>query len=95
CSVCNTSFEDYKNTGKLGCSKCYSTFEKQLKPIIEGLYGYSEHIGKFPKNEFKDVQVIRRVEHLKEQMNIAIQEEEYEQAAKLRDEILELEANKM
>lgn len=95
CSVCNTSFEDYKNTGKLGCSKCYSTFEKQLKPIIESIYGYSEHIGKFPKNEFKDVQAIREVEHLKEQLNIAIQEEEYEQAAKLRDEILELEANKM
>lgn len=95
CSVCNTSFEDYKKTGKLGCSKCYSTFEKQLKPIIEGIYGYSEHIGKFPKNEFKDVQVIRAVEHLKEQLNIAIQEEEYEQAAKLRDEILELEANNM
>ena len=50
CSVCNTSFEDYKKTGKLGCSRCYSTFEKQLKPIIEGIYGYSEHIGKFPKN---------------------------------------------
>ena len=66
-----------------------------MKPIIEGIYGYSEHIGKFPKNEFKDVQVIRAVEHLKEQLNIAIQEEEYEQAAKLRDEILELEANNM
>ena len=95
CSVCNTSFEDYKKTGKLGCSRCYSTFEKQLKPIIEGIYGYSEHIGKFPKNEFKDVQAIRAVEHLKQQLNIAIQEEEYEQAAKLRDEILELEANNM
>ena len=95
CSVCNTSFEDYQNTGKLGCSKCYSTFEKQLKPIIEGIYGYSEHIGKFPKNEFKDVQVIRTVERLKEQLNVAIREEEYEQAAKLRDEILELEANNM
>ena len=95
CSVCNTSFEEYKKTGKLGCSKCYSAFEKQLKPIIEGIYGYSEHIGKFPKDEFKDIQAIRTVEQLKEQLNIAIQKEEYEQAAKLRDEILELEANEM
>ena len=93
CSVCNTSFEEYKKTGKLGCSKCYSTFEKQLKPILEGIYGYSEHIGKFPKNKCKDTEVIRTVEQLKEQLNIAIQEEEYEQAAKLRDEILQLEAN--
>ena len=95
CSVCNTSFEEYKKTGKLGCSKCYSTFEKQLKPILEGIYGYSEHIGKFPKNKFKDTKAIRTVEQLKEQLNIAIQEEEYEQAARLRDEILQLEANDM
>lgn len=95
CSFCNTSFEEYKKTGKLGCSKCYSTFKKQLKPIIEGIYGYSEHIGKFPKDEFKDIQAIRTVEQLKEQLNIAIQKEEYEQAAKLRDEILELETNEM
>lgn len=95
CSVCNTSFGEYKKTGKLGCSKCYSTFEKQLKPILEGIYGYSEHIGKFPKNKFKDTKAIRTVEQLKEQLNIAIQEEEYEQAARLRDEILQLEANDM
>ncbi|WP_455544432.1 UvrB/UvrC motif-containing protein [Intestinibacter sp.] len=95
CSVCNTSFEEYKKTGKLGCSKCYSTFEEQLKPIIEGIYGYSEHVGKFPKNEFTDTEVIRTVEQLKQQLNIAIQEEEYEQAARLRDEILQLEANDM
>ena len=50
CNFCNTSFDEYKKTGKLGCGKCYSTFRKQLKPIIEGIYGYSEHIGKFPKN---------------------------------------------
>lgn len=95
CNFCNTSFDEYKKTGKLGCGKCYSTFSKQLKPIIEGIYGYSEHIGKFPKNEFKDTEIVKTVEQLKEKLNMAIQEEEYEQAAKLRDEILQLEANDM
>ena len=95
CNFCNTSFNEYKKTGKLGCGKCYSTFRKQLKPIIEGIYGYSEHIGKFPKNEFKDTEIVKTVEQLKEKLNMAIQEEEYEQAAKLRDEILQLEANDM
>ena len=42
-----------------GWGKCYSTFRKQLKPIIEGIYGYSEHIGKFPKNEFKDTEIVK------------------------------------
>lgn len=95
CNFCNTSSDEYKKTGKLGCGKCYSTFRKQLKPIIEGIYGYSEHIGKFPKNEFKDTEIVKTVEQLKEKLNMAIQEEEYEQAAKLRDEILQLEANDM
>ena len=95
CNFCNTSFDEYKKTGNLGCGKCYSTFRKQLKPIIEGIYGYSEHIGKFPKNEFKDTEIVKTVEQLKEKLNMAIKEEEYEQAAKLRDEILQLEANDM
>lgn len=95
CNVCNTSFEEYKKEGKLGCSKCYQAFEKELKPIIESIYGFSEHIGKYPKNQFKDVDVIKTIEKLKEQLNIAIQEEEYEKAAELRDEILKLEANDM
>ena len=95
CNFCNTSFDEYKKTGKLGCGKCYSTFRKQLKPIIEGIYGYSEHIGKFPKNEFKDTEIVKTVEQLKEKLNMAFHEEEYEQAAKLRDEILQLEANDM
>ena len=95
CNFCNTSFDEYKKTGKLGCGKCYSTFRKQLKPIIEGIYGNSEHIRKFPKNEFKDTEIVKTVEQLKEKLNMAIQEEEYEQAAKLRDEILQLEANDM
>lgn len=95
CSVCNTSFEDYKKEGKLGCSKCYQAFEKELKPIIESIYGFSEHIGKYPKNQFKDMEAIKTVERLKEQLIIAIQEEEYEKAAELRDEILKLEANDM
>lgn len=93
CSVCNTSFEEYKKEGKLGCGKCYQAFEKELKPIIESIYGFSEHIGKYPKNQFKDVDAIKTIEKLKEQLNIAIQEEEYEKAAELRDEILKLEAN--
>ncbi|MFR3369726.1 MAG: hypothetical protein ACLTRP_04890 [Clostridioides difficile] len=53
CNFCNTSFDEYKKTGKLGCGKCYFTFRKQLKPIIEGIYGYSEHIGKFLKMNLK------------------------------------------
>lgn len=95
CSVCNTSFEEYKKEGKLGCSKCYQAFEKELKPIIESIYGFSEHIGKYPKNQFKDMDLVKTIEKLKEQLNLAIQEEEYEKAAEIRDEILKLEANDM
>ena len=93
CNLCNTTFSEYKKTGKLGCSKCYSNFEEELKPIKEGIYGYSDHIGKFPKDVHKDVEAIREVEELKQQLNIAIEKEEYEQAAELRDRILELESN--
>lgn len=93
CSTCNTSFKEYKKTGKLGCSECYKAFEDELDPRIKSIYGFSEHVGKYPKNKAKNNSSIERIRELKEQLNTAIKNEEYEDAAKLRDEILKIEAN--
>lgn len=91
CPKCHTTFGAYKISGKLGCSKCYSTFEEELKPILQDIYGYSEHIGKFPKNAYHNVFPNNEIKVLKENLNMAIENEEYERAAELRDQIKELE----
>ena len=46
CENCNTSFEEFLNTGKIGCANCYRTFEKKLNPILKRIQGGSEYLGR-------------------------------------------------
>lgn len=48
CEICGMGFEDFRKTGKLGCSNCYRIFGDRLKPIMKRLHGNTEHIGKAP-----------------------------------------------
>lgn len=91
CPNCYSTYEEYRETGKLGCSKCYETFEKQLKPILKNIYGYEEYIGKIPKKYDNHIYINNEIRILKEDLNRAVEQEEYEKAADIRDKIKDLE----
>jgi protein arginine kinase activator len=91
CPSCGMSFEEFQKTGKLGCSECYSVFEERLEPLLKRIHGNTEHHGKTPKKMEQDVNKSNVLNDLKELLNKAIQSEEYEKAAELRDEIRKLE----
>ena len=91
CSNCYSTYNEYKETGKLGCSKCYEAFEKQLKPILRNIYGHTEYIGKYPKINGSHIYINNEIRVLKEDLNRAVEKEEYEKAASIRDKIKELE----
>lgn len=91
CEVCGMSFNDFQNIGKIGCSNCYKIFKDRLKPIIKRLQGSTEHVGKAPHGFSSKINTTKEIERLKEELNKAIQAEEYERAAVLRDKIKELE----
>lgn len=91
CTNCYTTYDEYKQTGKLGCSKCYEAFEKQLKPILRNIYGNTEYIGKIPKINGAHIYINKEIKVLKEDLNRAVEKEEYEKAAHIRDKIKELE----
>lgn len=91
CDVCGMSFEDFRKIGKIGCSNCYKVFGDRLKPIIKRLHGNAEHTGKMPAGFSNRIMATREIEKLKESLNKAIQEEEYEKAAQLRDKIKAIE----
>ena len=88
CPNCHSTYEEYRQTGKLGCSKCYEAFEKQLEPILKNTDGY---IGKIPRNIDGDLHITNEIRILKEDLNRAVEHEEYEKAADIRDKIKELE----
>ena len=86
CPNCCSTYNEYRKTGKLGCSRCYEVFEDKLK----NTYDYEEYIGKIPKKDNNYVNISKEIKILKEDLNMAVQKEEYEKAAEIRDKIKDL-----
>lgn len=93
CDTCGSTLNDIKRTGKVGCANCYDTFFSELMPTIRSVHGNTEHKGKRPgaieytvNEEEPD-----KIAQLKEQLKKAIEDENFERAAQLRDEIKGLE----
>jgi protein arginine kinase activator len=97
CEVCGTGYADIARTGMMGCANCYSIFADQLMPTIRRVHGNTTHCGKhsvFAKKEktFEQEKPVENpVDELKAQLKIAIENQEFEKAAELRDKIKEME----
>lgn len=92
CPVCGLKFEDFKRGGRLGCGSCYKAFNENMIPLIRGIHGNLQHIGKVPKRAGGLLKVRRDLDMLKEELKNLVKNEEYEKAAKIRDEIKEIES---
>ena len=91
CEVCGYQIKHFKDSGRLGCSNCYEKFKPILTPMLEGLHIGLEHKGKIPKRAMKSRILHERIEQVKEQLKQAVQKEEFEKAAQLRDEVQSLQ----
>jgi len=91
CPTCKLSFEDFRQTGKVGCADCYNAFKEQLIPVLKNIQGSVRHSGKLPKKAGAELSTKRELENLKSRLKKAVEKEEYEEAAKLRDKIRNLE----
>ena len=77
--------------GRLGCGDCYEAFKKQLTPLLKRIHSADRHVGKVPLTVGKTVKDTRDLQDLRIRMEKAIQFEEFEEAARLRDQIKEME----
>ncbi len=91
CQRCGLSFEQYRKSFFLGCSDCYTSFEKYLVSDLRRLHGSVEHIGKIPVRFRERFERIKRIKQIRSELEGAIEEEQYEKAAELRDRIRALE----
>ena len=92
CPECGTDFESFRTTGLIGCEKCYEKFESRLDSMLSSIQAGTTHKGKTASTEDnakKEKQT--KIENLKLDLKKKIQEEKYEEAAKIRDEIKALE----
>lgn len=91
CEGCGTRYNEFKESGKFGCSKCYSSFSEKLEPLLKKIHGHDAHVGKIPKRTGGTILVKKEIASLKNRLNQAVKNEEFEDAAKLRDEIKKLQ----
>jgi len=90
CSSCGLSYREFKKKGLLGCGRCYTTFRLQLLSLFKKIHGSVRHVGKVPPQLDKEVSIDAEVKGLGSRLEKAIHLEEYEEAARLRDEIKKL-----
>lgn len=91
CPECGMTYQDFSRTGKIGCGSCYKTFAAELEPVIRRIHGTSAHTGKVPRRSGEVLGVQQKLKRLKQSLERAVAREEYEDAAKFRDEIRRLE----
>ncbi len=95
CPVCGITFYEFRNQGRLGCPYDYAAFKKQLEPLILNIHGESEHVGKRPLRSAEGSQQRTQLIRLRREMQEAIEGERYERASELRDEIRQIEEEKI
>lgn len=92
CKSCNLTWKAFQKEGLLGCKGCYSAFDEKLKVLLRRIHGSNKHIGNRPSNR-RILEKKPDLQALKNKLKIAINKEDYEQAAKLRDRIRDIEAS--
>ena len=101
CEKCGMTYDEFTNLGKFGCEKCPEAFKTKLNRILQNVHGTYLHNGKEYKNSNnssikeninnEEVEKQNKIKDLKKQQELAIKEERYEDAARIRDEIKRVE----
>ena len=91
CPNCGIAFKEFRAQGRLGCPHDYVVFEDKLLPLLENIHGETTHTGKIPKRSPQSSQIQFKLIKLRNELRSSVEEERYEDAARIRDSIRELE----
>ncbi len=92
CPFCGMSLRDFRQTGRLGCAHCYSTFEQSLRELLRRVHGNARHVGRaYEPPPTEQTHEASGLGELRERLRRAVDNEEFELAASLRDQIKGLE----
>ena len=92
CTFCGLTMKDFRATGRLGCARCYLTFEASIRELLRRVHGSPRHIGRsyrLPQDEVMEKASV--LGELREKLRRAIEQEQFEAAAELRDRIRVIE----
>lgn len=90
CDSCGMKFVEFRNSGRLGCPHDYDRFREELLPLLDNIHGDTRHNGKKPRNLPARKATEAELARLRVQLESAVAKEAYEEAARLRDRIRQL-----
>lgn len=94
CPECGMTFREFRANGLLGCPNDYRAFEESLMPLIERAHdGGTRHFGKVPHGVAGEPPKFSKLAELRRDLQEAVDTEDYERAATLRDDIKALETD--
>ncbi len=91
CSNCGLTYSGFREAGRLGCAKCYETFKESLGALLKNIHGSSAHVGKVSAAAEHEVDGTIILKKLRERLQKLVEREQFEEAARVRDEIRKLE----
>lgn len=91
CESCGTTHNEFKKGGRLGCEACYHVFRPVLDPLLDGMHAGIKHLGKIPAGSKVRVQFEQSMSQLQTKLQDSIEQEDYEEAARIRDQLKDLE----
>lgn len=97
CEHCGLTYQEFRVKGRFGCTACYDTFAELVDPLLEKVHGAREHKGEPPRkptHRRKTTNVAefeKELVELRRKLTRAVKAEDYEDAARLRDRITEVE----
>lgn len=91
CSFCGYAYSNFKQAGRFGCPDCYDSFRAQVLPLVRQIHGSVQHKGKSVADGGPGADIKKELVQLKDELARAVELEEYERAAEIRDRIKELE----
>jgi protein arginine kinase activator len=92
CATCGLTQEDFKKTGRLGCAQCWETFEQGLGSLLKAMHKSDHHVGKVPSKAAHTVAITEQIKTLNTALQKAVSAENYEEAARIRDQVRALES---
>lgn len=90
CPTCGISLAEFRSSGRFGCPNDYRVFTESIVPLLEKIQHGTRHVGGVPTRVGAELKRENELIRLRRELERAVQREEYEAAAQLRDRIRQL-----
>lgn len=91
CPNCGFTVADFRKTGRLGCPECYTTFAHTIESVIRPMHRGTRHKGRVPQKLKEELALRTKLQEMEKELDKAVQREDYETAATLRDKLRDSE----